>query len=134
MRPIRFLAVFLILQIPVMGQETHTYVGHYSYTSSAPQVYKDPKSGTLLYLETDGRHLAAIAPDGKLLWSRDPFSDAHLSFYRFRNPKVVNIRAIAPASDPEEPEPDKFVAVFLANSQFGWLRISDGEFRFLGQD
>jgi hypothetical protein len=133
MTTIRFLAVFLIFQIPAMAQETHSYVGHYSYAFSEPQVYRDPKSGTLLYLETDGRHLAAIAPDGKLLWNRDPFMDAHVPFYRFKYPKVVDIRAIAPASYPEEREPNKFVAISLANSQFGWLRISDGEFCFRGR-
>jgi hypothetical protein len=134
MTAIRFLAIFLILQIPVMAQETHTYIAHYSYPSSGPQVYKDPKTGILLYLETDGRHLAAISSDGKLLWSRDPFSDAHVPFYRFKAPKVVTIRAVPTTSDPQDGEPDKFVSIFLANSQFGWLRISDGEFRFRGQD
>ena len=122
MTVIRFLAIFLILQISVMAQETHTYVGHYSYPSSGPQVYKDPKTGTLLYLETDGRHLAAISSEGKLLWTRDPFCGAHVPFYRFKNPKVVTIKAVSPASDPQEGEPDTFVSIFLANSQFGWLR------------
>jgi hypothetical protein len=130
----RFLAIFLILQIPVMAQETHTYIAHYSYPSPGPQVYRDPKTGILLYVESDGRHLAAISSDGKLLWSRDPFSDAHLPFYRFKDPKVVTIRALPPTIDPQEGAWDKFVSIFLANSQFGWLRISDGEFRFRGQD
>ena len=130
----RFLAIFLILQVPAVAQETHTYVAHYSYASPGAQVYKDPKSGTLLYVESDGRHLAAISPDGKLLWSRDPFSDAHVPFYRFKDPKVVTIKALPSTVDPQEGALDEFVSIFLANSQFGRLRISDGEFRFRGQD
>ena len=37
-----------------------------------PHTYRDPDSGIIFYVETDGRHVSAINPDGKILWSRDP--------------------------------------------------------------
>jgi hypothetical protein len=94
-------------------------------------VYKDPNSGTLLYVETDGRHVVAISGDGKLLWNRDPFKDAHLAFYRTEKPKIVYI---GPVSKSDHPDWDKFVAIAFNSSQHGLLKVSDGEFRFRGQD
>jgi hypothetical protein len=98
-----------------------------------PRVYKDPASGTLLYLETDGRHVAAISVDGKLLWIRDPFKDAHMPFYRTKTPKIVYIGPI-PKEDTVSVPHDGFVAIRFNSSQFGYLSISSGEFRDGGQD
>src|SRR6266699_2422949 len=75
-----------------------------------PRVYKDPASGTLLYLETDGRHVAAISSRGKLLWIKDPFKDAHLSYYRTDKPQIVYIGPI-PKEDTVSVPHDRFVAI-----------------------
>ena len=32
----------------------------------------------MLYVESDGRHMAAITPDGKIVWHRNLFSDPRL--------------------------------------------------------
>lgn len=72
-----------------------------------PQVFKDPTSGTLLYVETDGRHVAAISGDGKLLWNRDPFKDARLPFYRTEKPQIVYIGPVSKSERPTEAEPGK---------------------------
>ena len=98
-----------------------------------PRVYKDPASGTLLYLETDGRHVAAISVDGKLLWLKDPFKDAHMPFYRTKTPQIVYIGSI-PKEDTVSVPHDRFVSIRFNSSQFGYLSISSGEFRFEGQD
>jgi hypothetical protein len=98
-----------------------------------PRVYKDPASGALLYLETDGRHVAAISVDGKLLWIRDPFKDAHMPFYRTKTPQIVYIGQI-PKEDTVSLPHDKFVSIRFNSTQFGYLSISNGEFRFEGQD
>ena len=126
MRTARFLAIFLTLQFLGLAQETHTYVGHYLVSFPGAQVYKDPKSEMLLYVETDGRHVAAISHDGKLVWNRDPFTDAHLPLYRTEKPQIVYVGQASKA--------DGFVAISFNNSQFGLLRISNGDFKFLGQD
>jgi len=34
------------------------------------RVLQDPKSKVVYYLESDQRHIAAVSPDGKLLWCR----------------------------------------------------------------
>jgi hypothetical protein len=33
-----------------------------------PQILQDSKTNVIYYLESDRRHIAAISPDGKLLW------------------------------------------------------------------
>jgi hypothetical protein len=116
------------------AQETTTYVAHYLEPFPGPEVYKDPHSGTTLYVETDGRHVAAISGDGKLLWNRDPYKDAHLPFYRTEKPQIVYIGPVAKSSRYAKGESNKFAAITFNNSQFGLLRISNGEFQFLGQD
>jgi hypothetical protein len=132
MTALRLLLIFLASQLPGVAQTTHTYVGHYSYPSSGSEVYKDPKSGVLIYVETDGRHLAAISPGGKLLWSRDPFKD--LPYYRMKDPQVAGLGPISRWEISHGRKSGEFVAISLTNSQFGLLRISDGEFEFEGQD
>jgi hypothetical protein len=95
-------------------------------------------SGTTLYVETDGRHVAAISRDGKLLWTKDPYKDAHIPSYRTEKPQIVYIGSVAKSIPDARPfagrEPDKFVAITFNNSQFGLLTISTGEFDFIGQD
>jgi|SRR5215467_2237159 len=116
------------------AQERTTYTGRYLTDFPGPQVYKDPASGTLLYVETDGRHVAAISSNGKLLWNRDPFKEAHLPSYRTEKPQIVYIGPVSKSDRSAGGEPDKFVAIAFNNSQFGVMRISNGEFQFRGQD
>jgi hypothetical protein len=116
------------------AQQSTTYVDVYLRPFPGPQVYRDPNSGTLLYVETDGRHVAAMSGDGKLLWNRDPFKDSHLSFYRTEKPQIVYMGPVKKSAHPAGGEPDKFVAIRFNSSQFGLLKISSGEFQFLGQD
>ena len=138
MKTMRLLAILFSLLIVSAAQQTTTYVAHYSYSFAGPQTYRDSKTGTILYVETDGRHMAAISADGKLLWHRDPFQDAQLPYYRFKHPQVVYLGPASesrpPAHLPRQEEPSQFVAISLANSQFGFLKISNGEFKFYGQD
>ena|SRR5947207_2834356 len=134
MRVATWLLIFLSMVWVGAAQERTTYVGKYLTDFPGPQVYKDPASGTLLYVETDGRHVAAISSDGKLLWNRDPFKDANLPFYRTKKPQIVYIGPVSESDHPGGGERDKFVAIAFNSSQFGVMRISNGEFRFRGQD
>jgi hypothetical protein len=128
-----FVALFFVVGL-CAAQKTTTYVAHYLEPFPGPQVYKDLHSGTTLYVETDGRHVAAISGNGKLLWNRDPFQDAHLDYYRTEKPQIVYIGAVSKSSPYAKGQTDKFAAITFNNSQFGLLRISNGEFQFLGQD
>lgn len=129
----RLFLIFLSM-ILLGGAQESTYVGHYLEPFPGPQAYKDPNSGTVLYVESDGRHVAAISSDGKLLWNRDPHEDAHLDSYRTKNPQIVYIGPPPKGSLPPGWKRNTFVGVSFNNSQFGVLRIRDGDFRFLGQD
>jgi len=133
MRAARWLLIFLSMLRLGTAQE-QTYIGRYLTDFPGPQVYKDPTSGTLLYVESDGRHVAAISRDGKLLWNRDPFKDAHLPFYRTEKPQIVYIGPASKSHHPSGEKPERFVEISFNNSQFGLMRISNGEFHFSGQD
>jgi hypothetical protein len=134
MRATWVLVILLFVLCLGAAQETTTYIAHYLEPFSGPQVYKDPNSGTLFYVESDGRHVAAISGEGNLMWNKDPFKDAHLPFYRTEKPKIVYIGPVPKGPHPPGEESNKFVSVTFNSSQFGLLRMSDGGFEFLGQD
>jgi hypothetical protein len=133
MRPALGLLTFFSMLCLSAAQE-QTYIGRHLTDFPGPRVYKDPTSGTLLYIETDGRHVAAISVQGKLLWNRDPFKDAHLPFYRTEKPQIVYIGPASKFHHPADEKPERFVEISFNNSQFGLMRISNGEFLFSGQD
>ena len=113
--------------------KTVTFVDSW-HDFSGPQVYRDTHSGTLYYVESDGRHVASISRGGKLLWVRDPFKDAHLEPYRTDNPQIISI---GEATWWGEGPPPKFrgsVIITYNSSQFGALNRSNGDFQFLGQN
>ena len=134
MKAAHLLAIALCLQLLGSAQETATYIGRYTEPFPGPQVYKDPNSGSLFYVETDGRHIAAISNDGKLLWIREPHKDAHVDFYRTDKPQIVGIGPRPKWYSPVGAETDLYVSISFSNSQFGVLKVSNGDFTFLGQD
>jgi hypothetical protein len=135
MTSIRFLLVFSLSTLFVCSaQQSKPYVAHYLNQFPGPQVYRDTKSGTVFYVESDGRHVAAISKDGKLLWNKDPFKDGRLPLYRTKTPQIVYIGAAYDSVQISKRQRAEFIAISFNSSQFGLLRISDGEFRFLGQD
>lgn len=50
--------------------------------SLQPKALVHPTTHVVYYLESDGRTVSAIAPDGKVLWHRDPLRDAGIGPYR----------------------------------------------------
>lgn len=54
-----------------------------------PFTYRDAKSGITFYVESDGRHLAAIDKSGKVLWVRNPFVNDDMCPYRSAHPYIA---------------------------------------------
>jgi hypothetical protein len=113
-----------------------------TYTNSArefrgPQIYKSARSGILFYVESDGRHVSALDPVGKILWCRDPFGDAGLKPYRVEKPLIV---AIGPPLDwmvkgmASRGKNGELILINFNSSQTGVLDASSGDFTFMGQD
>jgi hypothetical protein len=130
------LLLFAVVAIASETNQTTPYIGHYLERFHGSQAYKDADSGVIFYVESDGRHLAAISPDGKVLWNRDPFSDSHLEPYRTNQPKIVwvgqaqkwELEAISTKGS------GKFISIDYNSSQFGVVDIKTGDFTFMGQD
>jgi hypothetical protein len=136
-RPMQIaLAAFVLLASLTASAQKHktiTFVDGW-HDFPGPQMYRDAHSATLYYVESDGRHVAAISRDGKLLWVRDPFMDAHLESYRTDNPQIISI---GEATWWGEGPPSQFrgsVIITYNSSQFGALNRSNGDFQFLGQN
>jgi hypothetical protein len=139
-------ALLLIAVVAIASDtnQTTTYVAHYLEPFHGSQAYKDADSGVIFYVESDGRHVAAISPDGKVHWNRDPMADAHLE--RYHDPALLSYRVKTPRIVFIGKEPDqhaqrmtkegsgKFVAIAYENSQFGDVDIKTGDFIFGGQD
>jgi hypothetical protein len=96
-------------------------------------IYKDAATGVIIYVETDGRHVAAISPDGKLLWRKDPFIDAGMRSYRLARPTIARVGP-APNWTPPGGALTPGAAISYDSSQFGVINIADGRFTFLGQN
>ena len=127
----------LILLFATAGfaAERYEYFTHPSEPFHGPQSYKDPDSGVIIYVESDGRHVTAIGPDGKIRWHRDPFADAHLEFYRTKTPRIVLI--CRPGTRLEEQAAKagkKLIELHFNSSQFGLLDFQTGDFYYRGAD
>jgi hypothetical protein len=92
-----------------------------------PKVLTDPKTRITYYLESDGRHVSAIDPDGKILWHRDPFNEANLWPYRVSKPVIKYFVFAEKAAQPA-------IDVGFSSTQFGVMDLATGSFQFQGQD
>jgi len=109
---------------------------------SLPHICKDADLGVIFYVESDGRHVTAISPEGRILWCRDPFSGAHLEHYRTDTPRIVLIDEIAGDDEPHQwivkamasKGISKFICITFNSSQCGCLDFKTGDFTFLGQN
>lgn len=86
-------------------------------------ICKDAATGTIIYVETDGRHVVAISPEGKILWRKDPFIDGGLEPYRMAHPTINAVRASSGK-----------IGISFTSSQFGEMDIATGAFTFMGQN
>jgi hypothetical protein len=85
-------------------------------------------------VESDGLHVAAISKEGKILWVRDPFHDAKLRDYRTHNPQIVSIGKGSWWVNGVRRRDVPAIRIGFNSSQFGDMKMSDGEFQFDGQD
>ncbi len=91
-----------------------------------PLIFRDPVTQNYFYVESDGRHVTAFAPDGRILWHRNPFVDANLAPYRKSKPVIVWIgRSLNDKGS---------LGISFNSSQFGRLNEATGDFHFEGQD
>lgn len=117
-----------------------------------PSTYYDADSGITFYVESDGRHLAALDSHGSLLWVRNPFVDAGLCPYRSAHPYIssvgptpdarTNVRIVNELDNEighgrkiKRPRAGtRFTRLSFNSSQFGYVNIANGDFYFMGQN
>ncbi|HTV78029.1 MAG TPA: hypothetical protein VMF03_07210 [Steroidobacteraceae bacterium] len=107
--------------------------------------YLDQRSKITLHVESDGRQLAAIDSNGRVLWIRNPFEDAGLCPYRTPHPVIVEIDTIDSLPNYGERAAaylqklgmlpiHKYVQIHFDSSQFGLVDESSGNFFLEGQN
>ena len=75
------------------------------FAAGQPFLLNDPRSGLMLYVESDGRHMAAITREGNILWQRDLFGDPNLERLFVPPPRIEGItNSSAEASEPSAKE------------------------------
>ena len=109
-------------------------------TSTPPFAYKDAEKGIIFYVESDGHHISAISPDGRILWHRQPATDGNLPPYSEKhprpNPTVVWIGALSKAEGErlKHTGNGRFIGISFNSRQSGVLDVKNGDFIFEGQD
>jgi hypothetical protein len=113
-----------------------------------PTTYRDAESGITFYVESDGRHVAAVDANGKLLWVRNPFVDRNMCPYRLAHPYIASIgdfgspnadanalivkemnSEIARGAKFDRPnDGDRFIGLRFNTSQSGFIDIRNGYF------
>jgi hypothetical protein len=109
--------------------------------SAKPLTFKDPRTSISFYVESDGRHLAAIDAAGKLLWVRNPFEDAHLCPYRNPRPSISSIFTVEISPHRAEKmravgmdSSHEFLEIKFDSSLFGVVDETNGDFQMWGQN
>jgi hypothetical protein len=99
---------------------------------------KDPRSGLLLQLESDGRSISAFGSDGKRVWQVDPFVDAKMRPYRTPHPVIARLAVMPNCAiqnlSRDARLNDHFISVQFDSSQSGLLDAKTGHFIFMGQN
>jgi len=128
---IRLIAFLVALMVTSATAETPAQALENSSRSPIPRIFKDPGTGIIFYSESDGRHVAAISPDGTLLWHRAPFTDIHLEPYRTTHPVIVSLSRL---SDAPTKGHQGFILVTFNSSQRVIMDFKKGDSSFMGQD
>jgi len=87
----------------ILAGESQPYVSHFTLAYRGPVAYSDSGTKTIFYVESDGRHVSAIQFDGKVAWTRDPYSEGQLERmpYRVKDRKIVSIGRTDPSGLPK---------------------------------
>jgi hypothetical protein len=111
----------------------------WEHLPAQPMTYKDPRTSITLYVESDGRHVAAINADGTLLWVRDPFKGSRACPAEKVIPVIASLKAEPSTSSlAEYLQPfgfearDQLVEIMFASNFFGYLNERTGNFVCIG--
>ena len=113
------------------------------WDTSTPKAisFKDDRSSVMFYVESDGRHMAAIDPSGKLLWVRNPFEESKECPYRTPRPIIQKLESIEVSKEIADIYKNQnfnmrhdFIRVTFDSSQFGLLDVETGDYFVEGQN
>jgi hypothetical protein len=130
------------LRLGVTGKEMETKTmlkpdyAAWDSTRAKPLAFKDPRTLISFYVESDGRHLAAIDPNGTLLWVRNPYEDVPAFCPRGTARPVIGdieVVEITPAYAITLKRrganlSHQFITITFDSQQFGLVDESTGDF------
>ena len=106
-----------------------------------PMTVKDPATGLTFYFEKDGQTIAAIKPDGSILWHRNPIAERGVKGWT-KDGRVLwpTIYFAAVASErskkkmTDRSKPGDYLDIGFTTKEFGVLNEKTGEFTSFGSD
>ncbi len=136
---------FLIMTLVAVGMwvSSSNAIAQSTNATNYPRpsrTYRDPDSGTIFYVESDGHHVVALDKDGKVLWCRQPALDGNLPPYSEiaprPNPSITWIGALRESERErlKKSGSGKFIGISFNSRQAGVLDLKNGDFTFQGQD
>jgi hypothetical protein len=107
-----------------------------------PFTYKDPRTSIVLYVETDGKHVAAIDAEGKLLWVRSPLKEAGFDGPETKTPVIDGLKGaeLPPPQYMKWLQQHGFkidhahIRITFADRSFGLMDEKTGDFILEGQN
>jgi hypothetical protein len=128
------------LKVPAAKISAQTRPAGAVNAAPASLSYRDPDTGIVFSVESDGRHIAAVDRDGKILWRRQPGTDGNLPPYSKTrpqtNPVVTWIGALTKDQSDhlKDTGSGKFIGIGFNSRQGGVVDVKNGNFTFQGQD
>jgi hypothetical protein len=101
-----------------------------------PKTLIDRHTRVIYYLEASNTHVAAINPDGRLLWVVDPIQelDKKEPMHPVEPGTIDDLEFARNGYGPPHAPGDGYLEVSYNTTVFGWIRMSDGSCFCGGQD
>jgi hypothetical protein len=129
-----------MLKLPAVKISAPTRQAGAINAAPASLSYRDPDSGIIFSVESDGRHIVAADKDGKILWRRQPGTDGNLPPYSETRPQTNPVVTWIGALTKDQSDhlkntgSGKFIGIGFNSRQGGVLDVKNGDFIFQGQD
>ena len=118
MRRITFTAALMIFWI--MGAANAAELMPWDPSLARSFTYQDPRTAITFYVESDGKHVAAIDAAGKLLWVRSPLKESGFDGPETRTPVIDGIKV----AEPPPPQYVKWLQQHGFKSDHAYIRIT----------
>ena len=99
-----------------------------------PVTLTDTLTNFKYVLDSSHVYIAAYNANGDSLWKTDPWKDNNIPVYRTKRPIIVDIFIGKLGDFYKGKENERVIWITYNNTQFGYVDLITGAYRFWGQD